>query len=127
MAEADAVVVWDGSMQPAKVKLIPALLQFVFLAVFPLAIVPVLLPLGVEVLLAEFADVRGWPVSLVLSLLVLVGTVFVSRLVLSWEGRVARGAGADGARRVTCLSLESRLRGGETSAPAEAGTPAQAR
>jgi ABC-2 type transport system permease protein len=76
-----------GSLQPAKVKLVPVLLQMAFLMVLPLAVVPVLLPLGVEVLLAELADIRGWPVSLVLSLVVLALTVFVYRVVLTWEGR----------------------------------------
>jgi ABC-2 type transport system permease protein len=76
----------SGSMQPAKVKAVPILLQFLFLAILPLAMIPVLIPIGVEVLLAEVADVRGWPVSLALSLLVLVVTVFVYRVVLRWEG-----------------------------------------
>jgi ABC-2 type transport system permease protein len=76
-----------GSLQPAKVKAVPILLQMVFLGVLPLAMIPVLIPVGVEVLLAEFAGVQ-WPVSLVLSLLVLTGTVFLYRAVLTWEGEL---------------------------------------
>ncbi|MBN9122771.1 MAG: hypothetical protein J0I06_27135, partial [Planctomycetes bacterium] len=76
----------SGSLQPARVKLVPVLLQMAFLMVLPIAVAPVLLPLGVEVLLAEFADVRGWPVSLMLSLVVLAVTVFVYRAVLTRQG-----------------------------------------
>jgi hypothetical protein len=75
-----------GSMQPAQVKLIPVLLQLAFMTVLPVALVPVLVPIGVEVLLAELAGVRGLPVSLVLSLVVLAVTVFVYRMGLKWEG-----------------------------------------
>ena len=75
-----------GSIQPARVKLVPVLLQMAFLMVLPLAMAPVLVPIGVEVLLAERVGLRGWPVSLVLSLFVLAGTVFVYRAGLTWEG-----------------------------------------
>jgi ABC-2 type transport system permease protein len=76
-----------GSMQPSQVKMIPVLLQFVFLMVLPFVLLPVMIPIGIEVLLAEVADVRGWPVSLVLSLLVLAVTVSLYRIVVTWEGR----------------------------------------
>jgi hypothetical protein len=75
-----------GSMQPARIKLVPVLLQLVFTAVLPIALLPVLLPIGVEILLAELADVRGVPVSLLLSLVVLAVTVFVYRIGLKWQG-----------------------------------------
>lgn len=76
-----------GSMQPARVKMVPVLLQMVFLMVLPTAMVPVLLPIGAEALLNEVAGMRGWPVSLVLSLLVLAVTVLVYRVGLTWEGQ----------------------------------------
>lgn len=75
-----------GSMQPAKIKLVPMLLQFAFLSVLPLALVPVMLPIGIEVLVEETTGVRGWPISLALSLAVLAGTVFLYRAGLTWEG-----------------------------------------
>lgn len=75
-----------GSIQPKQVKFVPVLLQMVFLMVLPVATFPVLLPIGAEVLLAELADVRGAPVSLALSLVVLALVVVVYRKVLSWEG-----------------------------------------
>jgi len=75
-----------GAMQPSNVRFVPVLLQMSFMFVFPVVLILVLAPLGVEVLLAEAWDVRGWPVSLVLSVLVLAGVVPLYRRVLSLEG-----------------------------------------
>ncbi len=75
-----------GSVQPAQVKFLPVVLQMVFLMILPIATLPILLPIGIEVLLAEAADVRGLPVSLVLSLLVLAVVVLIYRVALRWEG-----------------------------------------
>jgi hypothetical protein len=75
-----------GAVQPKQVRFVPVLLQFLLLAVLPVAMLPVLLPIGVEVALAEFAGVRGVPVSLLLSLVVLALAALVYRKVLSWEG-----------------------------------------
>jgi hypothetical protein len=75
-----------GSMQPANVKFLPILMQMGFLMLLPLAMIPVMLPIGVEVILAELAGLRGWPVSLVLSLVVLAGAVLFYRRALTWEG-----------------------------------------
>ncbi|MDY3553590.1 hypothetical protein R5W24_002693 [Gemmata sp. JC717] len=75
-----------GTLQPARVKFGPVLLQLVLMTVLPLVLLPVLVPLAAEVLLAELAGVRGYPVSLVLSLFVLAVTALVYRVVLSWEG-----------------------------------------
>jgi ABC-2 type transport system permease protein len=75
-----------GSVQPQNVKMVPVLLQFVFLMFFPVALVPVLLPIGVEVLVEEVGEVRGLPVSLVLSLMILTIVMLVYRRVLTWQG-----------------------------------------
>jgi hypothetical protein len=75
-----------GSMQPNKVRVIPALLQMVFLMVLPVVLVPILIPPGIEALLEEFGGVRWVPVSLVLSLLLLAATAFVYRRALTAEG-----------------------------------------
>jgi ABC-2 type transport system permease protein len=75
-----------GSFQPSHIKLIPILLQMVTLLVIPIIMIPVLMPIGVEVLLAEQAGVRGGPVSLILSLIVFAITVPIYRVVLRWEG-----------------------------------------
>jgi hypothetical protein len=76
-----------GSMQPAQVKIIPAMLRVLLLmVVLPIATVPILLPIGIEALLAELAEVRNVPVSLVLSLLVLGLAAYVYRAALRWQG-----------------------------------------
>ncbi len=75
-----------GATQPSNVRLVPVLLHMAFLCVFPIALVPVLVPPLVEGLLAELAVLRGWPISLVLSLAVLAAVVPVYRRVLTWEG-----------------------------------------
>ncbi|VTR93864.1 Uncharacterized protein OS=Singulisphaera acidiphila (strain ATCC BAA-1392 / DSM 18658 / VKM B-2454 / MOB10) GN=Sinac_3783 PE=4 SV=1 [Gemmata massiliana] len=76
-----------GSMQPSRVKMLPVLLQMAFLAVLPVVLLPVAIPLGVELLLAELSEIRGWPVSLVLSILGLGIAALAYRAVLSSEGR----------------------------------------
>jgi ABC-2 type transport system permease protein len=76
-----------GSLQAAQMRLVPVLLQFVFLAVIPMAMLPVLAPIGLEVLLAHLDVVHGLPVSLVLSLALLAVLVPVYRKVLTWEGQ----------------------------------------
>jgi len=75
-----------GSMQPAQVKMGPILGQLAFLFVFPLVMVPVLMPLGVQVLVEETTEVRGLPISLVLSLAMLAIVCFVYRRMLTVQG-----------------------------------------
>jgi ABC-2 type transport system permease protein len=75
-----------GSVQAAQVKIGPVLLQFVFLAVFPVVLVPVLLPYGLQVLVEETTEVRGLPISLVLSVAMLAGVVWLYRRIITWEG-----------------------------------------
>ena len=75
-----------GSVQAAQVSIGPVLLQFVFLGTFPIILIPVLLPYGLQVLVEETTDVRWLPISLVLSLAVLAGSVLVYRRVLTLEG-----------------------------------------
>jgi hypothetical protein len=76
-----------GSSQPATIRAVPVLLHMSFLMVFPVALLPTLMPLGAEFLLAELWDVRGWPVALGLSLVVLAAAALVYRQGLTWEGR----------------------------------------
>jgi ABC-2 type transport system permease protein len=77
----------SGSMQASQVKVGPVLLQMGFMMVFPVLLIPVLLPYGVHVLVEEGAEVRGLPISLVLSSGMLALVVFVYRRALTWEGR----------------------------------------
>jgi hypothetical protein len=75
-----------GSFQPSNVRIVPILFHLGFIAVVPFVLAFVLLPLGVEVLLAELAGLRGWPVALALSLVVLAAVVFAYRRVLTVQG-----------------------------------------
>jgi hypothetical protein len=76
-----------GSLQAAQMRLVPILLQMVFLMVLPLAVLPVLAPIGLEVLLARLDVTDRLPVSLVLSLALLGVLVLLYRKVLTWEGQ----------------------------------------
>jgi hypothetical protein len=71
-----------GSFKPTNTRMLPILLNFAFLFLFPLALAPTLLPLGAELLL----DWPRVPVSLILSLVECVVVVALYRLVLTWQG-----------------------------------------
>ncbi|MBO0701287.1 MAG: hypothetical protein J2P46_23015, partial [Zavarzinella sp.] len=75
-----------GTLQAAEVKLVPVVLQMVFLMILPLVLVPVLLPYGLEILLDQLDVVHGLPISLVLSLGVLALVVFLYGKLLTAEG-----------------------------------------
>jgi hypothetical protein len=77
-----------GSFRPSNPKVGPLLLQLAAIFLLPLALGPTLLPLGVELLLADLGWVQGVPVCLALSLVELAAVGFVYRLVLAWEGRL---------------------------------------
>ena len=73
-----------GSFKPANTKVLPILLQFAFLFLFPLALAPTLLPLGLELLL----EWQGVPLCLILSILEAVVAIFIYRLLLHWQGNL---------------------------------------
>lgn len=75
-----------GSLQPASVKLGPALLQMLVMPLFPVGLLPVLAPYGLEVLLDHLGLVTGVPVSLPLSLAVLALVGLVYRLGIRRQG-----------------------------------------
>jgi ABC-2 type transport system permease protein len=75
-----------GSLQPAKIKATPILLQMLVMMLLPVAVLPVLAPYGLEVLLAHLNVVEGVPISLPLSLIVLGLVALVYRLVVGWQG-----------------------------------------
>jgi ABC-2 type transport system permease protein len=75
-----------GSLKPATTKLIPALLQMMFVFLLPITMLPTLVPLGIEAGLELLGVVEGLPIYLVLSVVECVGIAFVYRVVLSWEG-----------------------------------------
>jgi hypothetical protein len=75
-----------GSIQPANVKMTPILMQMAFLFVFPVAMLPVFAPVGVELLVEEVGGIHWLPVSLILSFLVLGLVILGYRQMVSWQG-----------------------------------------
>ena len=76
-----------GSLKPANPKILPILLQICSMFLLPVILVPIVVPLLIQVGWDELGWVRGVPIGLVLSLAEFVGVVFLYRLVLAWQGR----------------------------------------
>ena len=76
-----------GAMKASQVKLTPLLAHFALLFAFPIVIGPLLLPLGLELLLAEVTGIKVLPIALPLTLGLLVGVVYVYRHGLDFLGR----------------------------------------
>lgn len=76
-----------GSLKPVQPKGSSVLLQLLFMMLFPLALLPTMLPLGIEFALAGLDVVHDLPIGLVLALALLVGVVFLYRVVLTWQGQ----------------------------------------
>jgi hypothetical protein len=84
-----AVAMPVGGLKAAKPRnMFPVLLNLAFIFLFPLALVPALAPLGVELGLQQLGVMEGWPVALVLTLLECAGVVYLYRLALTWQGAV---------------------------------------
>jgi hypothetical protein len=81
-----------GTMKPANHRLVPVLLQLAFVCVFPLVMMPLLVPLGIEAGLEFVLRQQGWggflPIYLVAAVLFCVGVVFLYRLLLPYEGKL---------------------------------------
>jgi ABC-2 type transport system permease protein len=75
-----------GSFRPSNFKATSFLLQIAFLMLFPIAVLPMLLPWMVQ----ELLEAQGWavgvPVGLALAVLECAAVVFLYRLVLAGEG-----------------------------------------
>jgi ABC-2 type transport system permease protein len=78
----------SGSFKPVNPKLIPALLQVVFLLVLPFVFLPLLIPWGVEAVAEKLGWVHGVPICLLLSLVECLAVVGLYLIVLGWQGRV---------------------------------------
>ena len=77
----------SGSFKPANPKGLALLLQFVFLFLFPWALLPALLPFGIEIGLEQLGwSARGLPICLVLSVLECAVICYVYPIVLAWQG-----------------------------------------
>ena len=80
-------LVRTGSFKPANPKGLTLLLQLAFLFLFPWALAPALLALGVELGLEQLGWATGLPICLALSLLECAVVVYVYRLILNWQGQ----------------------------------------
>jgi hypothetical protein len=75
-----------GTMKLVNYKVGPFLWHLAFFFLFPLALAPTLLPLGVESLLEALRWGTGGAVYLALSLAECVAVVYLYRLALTWQG-----------------------------------------
>ena len=82
-------------MQPSEFKLMPILLQFCFVALYPVMLGLVLLPFWAELIAEQFVPSRGWPIGLVGSILVLLGSAFFYKYVIRRQGRWLLGKEKD--------------------------------
>ena len=76
-----------GSMKPMNLKGVPLFLQFLFFFLFPLALTPTLLPLGIALPLEALGWAQALPVCLILSVAECVGIVYLYRFVLTLQAR----------------------------------------
>jgi hypothetical protein len=77
-----------GSFKASHVRVVPVLAHLAFVFLFPVALAPTLLPLGVELVLEQAGWGGGAPVCLVLSVGLCAAVVLLYRLVLGWQGQV---------------------------------------
>lgn len=77
-----------GATKPAQIKTLPMLASIGMTGLLPLAFTPLLLPIGVELLVAYLADLEVVPLALPLSALALAGVVLLYRAVLPVEGQL---------------------------------------
>ena len=77
-----------GATKPAQIKTLPMLASFGMTGLLPLAFTPLLLPIGVELLVAYLADLDVVPLALPLSALTLAGVALLYRAVLPVEGQL---------------------------------------
>lgn len=75
-----------GSMRPAQVKWLPVVLQMAFMCIFPVVILPLMLPYGLEVLLQEFGMPTGIPVFLLGAVGVFTTSVWFYRRTIVRQG-----------------------------------------
>jgi hypothetical protein len=75
-----------GSFKMSNVKGIPLLCHLAFMFLFPLALSPTLLPLGVELIVESSGIIERAPFNLVLAVAESVGVVYLYRFFLKLEG-----------------------------------------
>ena len=77
-----------GTTRAKNVRFLPIILHMAAIMLAPVIYLPAILPLGLEILLAELDVVSGWPIALALEIIVFVGVVFLYRRLLRWEGNL---------------------------------------
>jgi hypothetical protein len=77
-----------GSLKPVQPKVLPVIMQIVFVFLFPLALAPTLLPLVVQFVFEQFGWTKGVPICLILSVLECAAVVYFYRLILIWQGNL---------------------------------------
>jgi ABC-2 type transport system permease protein len=78
----------QGSLKPTKTSSKTTLLVFLLHLLFPLAMLPVLLPAVLDLLLSKFGAGSGWPVNLLASLVLVISTAFAYRFSLAALGEL---------------------------------------
>jgi hypothetical protein len=94
--EASAIPIAPGSMKASQVRLTPVLAHMALMFLFPLVYAPLLIPYGIEMLLAEMTGISVLPIALPMTLGLLVGVVFLYRgglnilgvLLTKWEQKI---------------------------------------
>jgi ABC-2 type transport system permease protein len=76
-----------GAMQPSQVKFTQVLAHLVMMFLFPVFLAPLLLPFGIETLVCEVTGIEALPIALPLTLVLLVGSVFIYRFGMVHLGR----------------------------------------
>jgi hypothetical protein len=76
-----------GSFRRSHYRGFAVLYQIGFIFAFPLSQAPMLLPYGIEKILEDLGGIKGVPICLLLSILELVGVVYLYRVVLDLEGK----------------------------------------
>jgi hypothetical protein len=75
-----------GAFRRSNFRGLAILCHLAFIPLFPLVQAPMLLPYGIEKILEDLTGLRGIPICLLLSVLLLVGVVYLYRWLLDFEG-----------------------------------------
>ncbi len=76
------------SLKPVKPKALQVLLHVAFAMLLPVVMAPLMLPLVVDLALAELGWIEGVPVGLALMVLECAAVVYLYRLALGWQGKL---------------------------------------
>ncbi len=75
-----------GTMKPANTRFLSGIIQFGMFAAHTALQMVVLVPIGVEAVLAHFASLEGWPIALPLTILECGVIAVIYRWTLGWQG-----------------------------------------